>query len=156
MVCQTKLSCWTIGRILHDHLKMSKVRERWVSTDYDLRDEGRKETMFHRVFETFSINFQLVTVDKTWVYLYDPEMKYQSIELKLSKEPSPKKTKASRLSRPFSPSFGMPKASYQLTFCLQAQILLLGSNKVSETRIGKEKTEKITKSTCHSPPTTNF
>ena len=33
---------------------------------------------------------------KTWVYLYDPEMKYQSMEWKLPKEPSPKKVKASR------------------------------------------------------------
>ena len=41
---------------------------------------------------------RLVTVDETWVYLYDPEMKYQSKQWKTPSEPAPRKAKMTRSS----------------------------------------------------------
>ena len=73
-----------IGRILNDHLKMSNVCARWVPLNLtlDMRVERRRCTTVYLEHFRTTPNFfdRLVTVDETWVYLYDPEMKYQSME----------------------------------------------------------------------------
>ena len=100
LIFQTKLSRGTIGRILHDHLNMSKVCARWIPrllTDEMKAERKRCSAMLLEHFQSTPNFFdRLVTVDETWVYLYDPEMKYQSKEWKLPSEPSPKKAKRTR------------------------------------------------------------
>ena len=100
LVRQTTLSRGTVGTILHEHLKMTKVCARWIPLvlTLEMREERKRcSTVFLEHFRSTPHFFdRLVTVDETWVYLYDPEMKYQSMEWKLPKEPSPKKVKASR------------------------------------------------------------
>ena len=78
---------------------MTKVCARWIPLvlTLEMREERKRcSTVFLEHFRSTPHFFdRLVTVDETWVYLYDPEMKYQSMEWKLPKEPSPKKVKAS-------------------------------------------------------------
>ena len=100
---------------------------------------------------------RLVTADETWLYLYEPEMKYQSMEWKLPKEPSPKKTKASCsavkvMLTVFWDAEGIILADFFACRHKHEQIVLFRSNKVSKTGIGKEKTKQIAKRTCPSPP----
>ena len=100
LVFETGLSRGSVGTILHDYLNMSKVSARWVPrllTDAMKQERKRCSAVLLEYFETVPHFFdRLVTVDESWVYLYDPEMKYQSKQWKFPSEPAPKKAKRTR------------------------------------------------------------
>ena len=97
---ESGLSHGTVSRILHDHLDMSKVSARWVPRLLTEEMKAERKRCSEVLLEQFDSipNFfdRLVTVDETWVYLYDPLMKYQSMQWKTRTEPAPKKAKMSR------------------------------------------------------------
>ena len=102
IVYETRLSKGSIVTIIHDHLAMSKVTARWVPRL--LTDEMKAErlrcsnTLLNHANDTPNFFDRLVTVDESWVYQYDPEMKYQSKEWRTASEGAPRKAQRSRSS----------------------------------------------------------
>ena len=99
---ETNLASGTISTIIHEHLAMSKVSAKWVPhllTDAMKAERKRcSALLLDHVRETPNFFDWLVTVDESWVYLYDPEMKYQSMEWRTTKEGPPRKAKRERSS----------------------------------------------------------
>ena len=99
---ETKLSVGSVVTITHDHLAMSKIMARWVPRL--LTDEMKTERLrcsrilLNHVKDSPNFVDRLVTVDESWVYQYDPEIKYKSNEWRPSLEGSPRKAKRSRSS----------------------------------------------------------
>ena len=90
------ISVRSVETILHDDLKMRKVSVRWVSrmlTDENKasrvamcqamlsRDKGMNSAFFSSV----------VTMDETWMPMFNPETKWQSAQWKHTDSPPPKK-----------------------------------------------------------------
>lgn len=91
-------SIGTVHRIIHDELNMRRLCARWIPKM--LTDEQKVERVrccnqflrrFHREGERFLR--RIVTVDETWISLYEPETKSQSSMWKTPGSPSPKKFK---------------------------------------------------------------
>ncbi len=86
--------------ILHDDLHMRRVSCRWVPRLLT------PEQMTHRVavcnelrarFHSESTEFRnVITVDESWMFHYDPELKQQSSQWKTAASPPPKKAKVVR------------------------------------------------------------
>jgi len=89
-------SCGSVETINHDHLKMSKVSARWVPrnlTDHDRARRVATSQEFVDLFESDSVNIvrQIVTGDETWVHLWDPESKVESMQWMHASSPPPRK-----------------------------------------------------------------
>jgi len=66
---------------------------------------------------------QLVTMDETWLYHYDLEIKWQSVELQHSGPPHPKKFRVQKSAGNFSPQFfGIKTASSSLIIFQRAKL----------------------------------
>ena len=90
------ISIGSVDTILHVHLKMQKVSARWVPrmlTDENKasrvavcqamlsRDKGMKSAFFSSI----------ITMDETWLPMFNPETKRQSAQWKHTESPPPKK-----------------------------------------------------------------
>jgi len=101
-----------VYRILTDTLKMNKVCARWVP---QLLTQDQKTTRvqmsrsflsrFHREGDQFL--HRIVTMDETWLYLYEPESKQQSMVWKHPDSPHPKKARTSKSAGKFMFMFFM-------------------------------------------------
>jgi len=85
-----------VGSIIHEDLDMRKLSAKWVvkclNTDQKRQrcqsSEQRLDIFWRDPNDFLS---RLVTMDETWLYHYDPETKQQSVELRHSDSPRPKK-----------------------------------------------------------------
>ena len=82
------------------HQHMTKVAARWVARllTAKMKEERIRscKTLLEFVKDNHNRFTRLVTLDETWLYQYDPEMKCQSKQWKTREEPTPKKAKVSR------------------------------------------------------------
>ncbi|GFS07493.1 transposase [Elysia marginata] len=99
---ETKISIGSVETILHDHLNLNKVSARWVprllTTDQKqervncckhlLRQEANDAFFFRRI----------VTMDETWIYQLDPELKSASMQWRRPSSSPPKKAKVTQSS----------------------------------------------------------
>lgn len=95
------LSFGNIHRILKDHLRMKKVAARWIPKLLDDEQKNRRVQAarnFLNQYRTHGDNFikSIVTVDETWIPLFDPETKQASSVWKTPSSPSPQKAKVCR------------------------------------------------------------
>jgi len=85
----------SVFTILHDHLHMSKVSARWVPRN--LSDEQKQtrvticQSMITRHDADPKFLGRIITMDETWIPLYNPETKRQSSQWKHRDSPPPKK-----------------------------------------------------------------
>nr|XP_060623585.1 histone-lysine N-methyltransferase SETMAR-like isoform X2 [Anolis sagrei ordinatus] len=81
--------------IIHEHLNMKKLSAMWVpkclTTDQKNMRVKTSRSICQRFWTDENFLDQLVTMDETWIYLYDPETKEQSKEWRHSGSPRPKK-----------------------------------------------------------------
>ena len=91
----TGLTHGTVIRIIKEDLQMTKVNARWVPK---MLDDSKKEIrttcseeMSTRHFSDPHFPEKLVTMDETWIPLFNPETKRQSKQWKHSHSPPPKK-----------------------------------------------------------------
>jgi histone-lysine N-methyltransferase SETMAR len=81
--------------IIHEDLDMKKLSAKWVPKclNADQKCQQCQSEQLLEFFFFFSNDFlsQLVTMDETWLYHYDPETKQQSMEWQHSGSPCPKK-----------------------------------------------------------------
>ena len=85
----------TVHRIIDEDLKMSKVSARWVPR---MLDDAKKEARVNCCEELLT-RYQadpgflkrVVTMDETWIPLFNPETKMQSKQWKHTESPPPKK-----------------------------------------------------------------
>ena len=89
---ETGLSYGSVWKVIHDELHMSKVSARWVPRlltplqRQTRRDLSRQMlTLLEQDEEDFF--GRLVTMDESWIYLYDPETKEMSKEWKHTTSP---------------------------------------------------------------------
>ena len=84
------------GSIIHEDLDMRKLSAKWVPKCLNA-DEKRQRCQssaehlrnFFGAIQMISYRAQLVTMDETWLYHYDPETKQQSMEWLHSGSPLP-------------------------------------------------------------------
>jgi len=90
------ISVGSVDTILHDDLKLRKVSARWVPRK--LTDENKAsrvamcQAMLSRDKDMNSAFFSsIVTMDETWMPMFNPETKQQSAQWKHTNSPPPKK-----------------------------------------------------------------
>lgn len=101
LVDRTDSSYGTVFNIIHNELGMRRICARWIP--HMLTEEKkRKRVELSKLFlsrvnkQGFHFLNRVVTVDETWVSLYEPETKQQSMMWKTPGSPSPKKFKVCR------------------------------------------------------------
>lgn len=97
---RSDFSVGTIHTILHKELNMRRLCARWIPkmlTDKQKEERVRCCELFVKRFQQEGERFleRIVTVDETWISLYEPETKSQSTMWKTPGSPSPKKFKVS-------------------------------------------------------------
>jgi len=93
---QLGISRERIGSIIHEDLDMRKLSAKWVSKCLNTDQKLQRYQSSEQVLEFFRRDPNdflslLVTMDKTWLYHYDPETKQQSLEYRNSGSPRPTK-----------------------------------------------------------------
>jgi len=94
---QLGISRERVGSIIYEDLDMRKLSAKWVPKYLKADQKRQSYQPSEQIWEFFlrdSNNFlsRLVTMDKTWLYHYDPETKQQSMEWRHSGSPRlPKK-----------------------------------------------------------------
>ena len=93
---QLGISRQRVGSIIHEDLHMRKLCTKWVPKCLNA-DEKRQCCQsseqiwnFFGAIQMISYRAQLVTMDETWLYHYDPETKQQSMEWRHNSSPRPK------------------------------------------------------------------
>ena len=74
-----------VGSIIHDNMGMQKLAVKWVLKTPECRSKSQWRQSSEQILEFFwhdpnDFLSRLVTMDETWLYHYDPEMKQQSME----------------------------------------------------------------------------
>ena len=94
---QLDISCEWVGSIIHEDLDMQKLSAKWVLKCLNADEKHQRCQSFEQLLEFFRHNpndfmLRLVTMDKTWLYHYDLEIKQQSMEWwhSSSSQPTPK------------------------------------------------------------------
>ena len=92
---QLGISCEQVGSIIHSDLDMRKFSAMWVAKCLKA-DQKHQWCQSEQLLEFFWCDpndflSRLVTMDKIWLYHYDPEAKQQSMEWWHSGSPRPKK-----------------------------------------------------------------
>jgi len=93
---QLGISRERVGSIIHEDLDMRKLSAKWVPkclTRIKIVN-GASLSNFWNFFDAIkmiSCQAQLVTMDETWLYHYDPETKQQLMEWRHSSSPCPPK-----------------------------------------------------------------
>lgn len=95
------LSVGLLHRIIHDDLNMRRLCARWIPKMLTMEQKARRVSScasFLRRVDREGDRFldRIVTVDETWISLYDPETKQQSSMWKCPGSPSPTKFKMAR------------------------------------------------------------
>lgn len=94
------VSYGTVWTVIHDHLNMRRVCARWVPRL--LKEEERERRVadsrkfLHRHARDPTFLDTIITVDETWLWLYDPETKQQSSMWKRASSPPPKKARVNK------------------------------------------------------------
>jgi histone-lysine N-methyltransferase SETMAR len=83
-----------VGSIIHEDLDMRKLSTKWVLKCLTADQKHQLLEFFGRDPNDFLL--QLVTMDGTWLYHYDPETKQQSMEWWHSCSPRPKKLRVQK------------------------------------------------------------
>ena len=78
------ISKTSVERILHEHLNMNKVSERWVPQMLMTDQKRRRAQEYRELLDEFSKNREalmahIVTQDRIWVHYFDSETKSQSM-----------------------------------------------------------------------------
>lgn len=87
--------------IMHDDLAMRRVSSRWVPRLLTPEQMQHRVSVCQDLLSRFGgeaneeMN-RIITVDESWMYHYDPELKQQSSQWKTAHSPPPKKAKMSR------------------------------------------------------------
>jgi len=84
------------GSIIHEDLAMRKLSAKWVPKCLNADQKRQRCQSSEQLLEFFRRDpndflSRLVTMDKTWLYHYDPETKQQSMEWRYSGSPRPQK-----------------------------------------------------------------
>ena len=101
IVAETDYSYGTVSGIIHNQLNMRRICALWIpkmlNTDQKRLGVECCEQLLKR-FKREEEKFmdRIVTVDETWISLYRPETKVQSMTWKTTGSPSPKKFKMSQ------------------------------------------------------------
>jgi hypothetical protein len=94
----------SVQRILTEELNMKKVCVKVVPKMSDEQKERRKELcldLLQRIKDEPDLVNSVITCDETWIFMYDPETKRQSMQWKSATSPRPKKhARVVRSSRP--------------------------------------------------------
>jgi len=93
---QLGISRERVGSTIHEDLDMRMLSAKWVSKclNADQKCQRCRSSEQHLEFFRRDPNdflSRLVTMDETWLYHYDPEIKQQSMEWRQSGLPRPKK-----------------------------------------------------------------
>jgi len=84
------------GSIIHEDLDMRKLSTKWVPKCLNVDQKRQRCKLSEQLLDFFRCDpnyflLQLVTMDETLLYHYDPETKQQSMEWRQSGSPHPKK-----------------------------------------------------------------
>ena len=91
-----------VGSFIHEDLDMRKLSAMWVPKCLNADEKRQLCQSPEQILESFSVMrdpndllSRLVTIDETWLYLYDPETKQHSMEWRHSglPRPNPKNSK---------------------------------------------------------------
>ena len=98
---------WSIN---HEYLDMRELFAKWVPKCLNADQKCQRCQSSEQLLEFFRCDpndflSRLVTMDKTWLYHYDPETKQQSVERRHSGSPHPKKFRVQKSLEKFSPRF---------------------------------------------------
>jgi len=116
------------GSIIYEDLDMRKLSAKWVPKCQNADQKHQRCQSSEQLLEFFQRdpnNFllRLVTMDKTWLYHNDPEIKEQSMEWRHSGSPRPKKFRVKNLLEKFSPRFfGIKMTSSSLIIFQRAKL----------------------------------
>jgi len=93
---QLGISRERVGSIIHEDLDMRKLSTKWVPKCLNADQKRQRCQSSDQSLEFFrrgqnDFLSQLVTMDETWLYHYDPETKQQSMEWRHSGSPRSKK-----------------------------------------------------------------
>jgi len=93
---QLSISRGRVGPIIHEDLDMRKLSAKWIPKCLHTDQKCQQCQSSKQLLEFFRHNPndflpQLVTMDETWLYHYDPETKQQSMEWQYSGSTQPKK-----------------------------------------------------------------
>jgi len=125
------ISIGSVDTILHDDLKMRKVSARWVPqmlTDENKvsrvplcqamlsRDKGMNNAFFSSI----------VTMDETWMPMFNPETKRQSAQLKHTDSPPPKKFRVSTSAEEMMVAMFWDSEGVTLTHCVPKSTTVTG------------------------------
>jgi len=93
---QLSISCEQVVSIIHEDLDMWKLSAKWVPKCLNADQIRQWCQSSEQILEFFQWDpkaflSQLVTMDKIWLYHYDPETKQQSMMWRHSSSPRPKK-----------------------------------------------------------------
>jgi len=88
-----------VGSITHEDLDMRKLSAKWVPKCQRCQSSEQLLEFFRRDPNDFLS--RVVTMDKTWLYHYDPETKQQSMEWRHNSSPCPKKFRVQKSARKF-------------------------------------------------------
>ena len=109
----------TVHNVLKKDLKMKKVSARWVPQI--LKDEEKQQrvlcsTEFLSRYEREGDRFlrRIITIDETWIHLYEPESKRESMVWKRSQSPPPMKAMRAKSAHKFMFIFFMDMDGMQL------------------------------------------
>jgi len=85
-----------VGSVIHEDFNMQKLSVKWVPKCLNVDQKCQQCKSFEQLLEFFWCNpndflSQLVTMNETWLYHYDPETKQQSMEWQHSGSSRPKK-----------------------------------------------------------------
>jgi len=85
-----------VGFIIHKDLDMQKLSLKWVPKCLNVDQKHQRYQSSEQLLEFFWCDpndflSQILTMDETWLYHYDPETKQQSMEWRHSGSPHPKK-----------------------------------------------------------------
>jgi len=106
---QLGISCERAGSIIHEDLDMRKLSAKWVLKCLNADQKRQRcqsseqllEFNFFGAIQTISFWAQLVTMDESWLYHYDPQTKQQSMEWRHSGSPHPKKFRVQKYAGKF-------------------------------------------------------
>jgi len=93
---QLGISHEQVGSIIHKDLGMQKLSVKWVLKCLNADQKCQWCQLSEQLLEFFRRDpsdflSRLVTINKTWLYQYYPEIKQQSVEWRHSGSPRPKK-----------------------------------------------------------------
>jgi len=97
---ETGLDKSAVHRILTDHLHMQKICAKLVPKNLSVEQKANRSEICQDLLGRLKIEphflDKVLTGDELWVFDYDPETKWQSVEWHMKSSPCPKKAHMSR------------------------------------------------------------